>query len=84
MHYIYNIYFYKNKTMKIGEYLKQPATIRKIVVFIFVLWATWSSLNFQIQENHRSIHEFEEMKIDVTIMQMQTDIAWIRQALEKK
>jgi len=69
--------------MKIWEYLKQPATLLKVVVWVFALGVTWSTLNYWITTNDKRLTSIEAMHYDVTIMQMQTDIAWIRKALEK-
>ena len=70
--------------MKFKEYLKQPATLRKAVIWVFTLWMIWSSLSFQIQSNDERISDIEAMHIDVAIMQIQTDLARIRKALEEK
>lgn len=69
--------------MKFSEYLKQPATIWKIVAAVFVLWWSRVSLNYRIDDNTKSIAVIESMHLDVTIVKMQTDIAWIRKSMEK-
>lgn len=70
--------------MSFSEYIKQPATIWKLVIAIFVLWSTYSYLYNSVADNTSRLDTIEEMNIDVTIMQIQTDIAWIRQSLESK
>ncbi len=69
--------------MKFIEYLKQPLTIWKLVFGAFIVGVARTTLQNNIATNNERLDKFESMKIDVTIMQMQTDIAWIRQSLEK-
>ena len=66
------------------EYIKHPLTIWKIVALIFVLWMTWSTLNYRIEYNNERLDKYDAMHIDVAIMQIQTDLAWIRKTLEKR
>lgn len=66
------------------EYLKHPLTIWKIIALIFVLWMTRSSLNVKVEHNKERLDKYDSMHIDVAIMQIQTDLAWIRKTLEKR
>ena len=68
--------------MKFIDYLKQPATIRKIVAAIFILWTGWASLNYRVEYNDSRLAKLEAMNIGVVIVQMQTDIARIRRDME--
>lgn len=74
----------KERTSAFMEYLKHPLTIWKILAFVFILWMTRSQLNYRIDYNRDKLDKYDSMHIDVAIMQIQTDLARIRKALEKK
>ena len=56
------------------EWLSQPWTIWKIVVFIFGLGAIWSSLNYRISALEEFKEEADFMTIKTTLVQIQADI----------
>lgn len=65
------------------ERLKQPATIWKLVLFVFWLGVTWSSLNYRVSR----LEEFQEtvdiVEIQTTLKEISTDLSWIKQELSK-
>lgn len=71
----------KKRENWIIERFKQPSTIWKIVIFIFWLWVTRSSLNYRIAR----LEEFQEtvdvVEIKTTLAQIQSDLNRIKQTL---
>jgi predicted RNase H-like nuclease (RuvC/YqgF family) len=77
------------------EYISKPETIVTIIVFVFWLWATWSSLNGRIKqlekENEELRAEIKEIqrkldelgKIQQILSHMQADIDWIKNSMKK-
>lgn len=53
------------------EYIKNPATIITLLVFIFSLWVSWTNLNNRIKN-------LEEFRSDVNIVEIQKDIQEIK------
>ena len=81
--YIYNLKIDMLETKQhLNDWLKQPATIWKIIVFIFLLWATYTSLRISVSSNTERLESLEELELDVSIAKIQTDISWIRNTLE--
>lgn len=71
----------KKRENWIIERFKQPSTIWKMVIFIFWLWVTRSSLNYRVAR----LEEFQEtvdvVEIKTTLAQIQSDLNRIKQAL---
>jgi hypothetical protein len=65
------------------ERLKQPATIWKLVLFVFWLWVTWSSLNFRIQRLEEFQSTVDIVEIQTTLKEISTDLSWIKSELSK-
>ena len=77
------------------NYITSPETIITFVVFVFWLWATWSSLNGRIKqlekENEELRAEIKEIqrkldelgKIQQILSHMQADIDWIKNTMKK-
>lgn len=77
------------------NYITSPETIITSVVFVFWLWATWSSLNGRIKqlekENEELRAEIKEIqrkldelgKIQQILSHMQADIDWIKNSMKK-
>lgn len=63
------------------ERLKQPSTIWKLLLFVFWLGVTWSSLNYRVAR----LEEFQEtvdvVEIKTTLAQIQSDLNRIKQTL---
>ena len=64
------------------ERLSQPWTIWKIVVFIFGLWAIWSSLNYRISSLEEFKEEADFVSIKTTLVQIQSDIERIKNSMK--
>jgi len=77
------------------KYITSPETIITFVVFVFWLWATWSSLNWRIKqlekENEELRAEIKEIqrkldelqKIQQILSHMQADIDRIKKTMQK-
>lgn len=72
----------KKRENWIIERFKQPSTIWKMVIFIFWLWVTRSSLNYRVAR----LEEFQEtvdvVEIKTTLAQIQSDLSWIKEKLK--
>ena len=64
------------------ERLSQPWTIWKIVIFIFGLWAIWSSLNYRISSLEKFQEEADFVSIKTTLVQIQSDIERIKNSMK--
>jgi hypothetical protein len=65
------------------ERLKQPATIWKLVLFVFWLGVTWSSLNYRIQRLEEFQDTVDIVEIQTTLKEISTDLSWIKSELSK-
>ena len=65
------------------ERLNQPWTIWKIVIFIFWLGVTWSSLNFRISRLEEFQSTVDVVEIQTTLKEISTDLSWIKSELSK-
>ena len=65
------------------ERLKQPSTIWKLVLFVFWLGVTWSSLNYRIQRLEEFKSTVDIMEIQTTLKEISTDLSWIKSELSK-
>ena len=65
------------------ERLKQPSTIWKLVLFIFWLGVTWSSLNYRISRLEEFQDTVDIVEIQTTLKEISTDLSWIKQELSK-
>jgi len=65
------------------ERLKQPATIWKLVLFVFWLGVTWSSLNYRIQRLEEFQSTVDIVEIQTTLKEISTDLSWIKSELSK-
>ena len=68
---------------KIREYLTAPTTWISLIVFVFGLGTVWSSMNSRIDNLEKSVNEIDVVSIQSQLSQIQTDLAWIRNALQK-
>lgn len=75
-----NLYF---KLVWMKERLKQPATIWKVVIFIFWLWVTWSSLNYRIQRLEEFQSTVDIMEIQTTLKEISVDLNRIKSEISK-
>ena len=65
------------------ERLKQPSTIWKLVLFVFWLGVTWSSLNYRIQRLEEFQSTVDIVEIQTTLKEISTDLSWIKSELSK-
>ena len=65
------------------ERLKQPATIWKLVLFVFWLGVTWSSLNYRVSRLEEFQSTVDIVGIQTTLKEISTDLSWIKSELSK-
>ena len=65
------------------EWLNQPATIWKIVIFIFWLWVTWSSLNYRISNLEEFQKSVDIVEIQTTLKEISVDLNRIKSEISK-
>ena len=65
------------------ERLKQPATIWKLVLFVFWLGVTWSSLNYRVSRLEEFQSTVDIVEIQTTLKEISTDLSWIKSELSK-
>lgn len=65
------------------ERLKQPATIWKLVLFVFWLGVTWSSLNYRVSRLEDFQSTVDIVEIQTTLKEISTDLSWIKSELSK-
>jgi hypothetical protein len=69
--------------MLMVERLKQPATIWKLVLFVFWLGVTWSSLNYRIQRLEEFKSTVDIMEIQTTLKEISVDLNRIKSEISK-
>ena len=65
------------------SFITDPSTLIELLVFVFWLWATWSSLNWRIKELERKTDEIDWIKIETKLAEIQRDLQWIKEELNK-
>lgn len=65
------------------NYITDPWTLVTFVVFVFWLWATWSSLNARLKELEKKTEEIDWIKIETKLAEIQKDLQWIKEELNK-
>ena len=65
------------------NFITDPSTLVELLVFVFWLWATWSSLNWRIKELERKTDEIDWIKIETKLAEIQRDLQWIKEELNK-
>lgn len=66
------------------NYLTDPWTLVSFVVFVFGLWAMRSKLNARITDLEKKTEEIDVTKIETKLAEIQTDLQWIKEELNKK
>lgn len=66
------------------SYIFNPQTLVSLVIFIFGLWAAWTSQSWKIKELERRIQKIEDLDLDNRLTRMEANLDWIRATLEKK
>lgn len=72
-----------HKFSSMKERLNQPWTIWKIVIFIFWLGVTWSSLNFRISRLEEFQKSVDIMEIQTTLKEISVDLNRIKSEISK-
>ena len=67
-----------SKIEKMIERLKQPATIWKLILFVFGLGVCYASLNFRIEALEEFQKEVDIMEIQKSIISIQKDVERIK------
>lgn len=67
----------------IYNFVTDPWTLVEFVVFVFWLWATWSSLNGRIKNLEKKTEEIDVTKIETKLAEIQTDLQRIKEELNK-
>ena len=65
------------------NYISNPSTLVEVIIFVFWLWATWSSLNWRIKELERKTEEIDWIKIETKLAEIQKDLQRIKEELKK-
>lgn len=65
------------------SYIFSPQTIISIVIFVFGLWAAWSSLNWKQRDAEKRIQKLEDLDLDNRLTRMEANLDWIRATLER-
>lgn len=65
------------------SYFTDPANIVSFIVFIFGLWATWSSLNWRLKDCEKKLEKIDEADIEARLAEIKTDLQWIKTELQK-
>lgn len=65
------------------SYLTDPANILSFIIFIFWLWATWSSLNWRLKECEKKLEKIDEADIEARLAEIKTDLQRIKTELQK-
>ena len=71
------------KMTKIKDYITNPATRISFTVFVFWLWVVRANTNSRIDGLEKQVAEFDAVKIQTTLSQIQTDIERIKKSLAK-
>lgn len=74
----------KKKMDNLYNYITDPWTLVSFIVFVFGLWATWSNLNWRIKELEKKTEEIDVTRIETKLAEIQTDLQWIKEELNKK
>ena len=69
--------------MLMVERLKQPATIWKLVLFVFWLGVTWSSLNYRVSRLEEFQSTVDIVEIQTTLKEISTDLNRIKSEISK-
>jgi hypothetical protein len=65
------------------SYLTDPNNIVSFIVFIFWLWATWSSLNWRLKDCEKKLERIDEADIEARLAEIKTDLQRIKTELQK-
>ena len=65
------------------SFITDPSTLIELLVFVFWLWATWSNLNGRIKNLERKTEEIDIANIETKLAEIQTDLKWIKEELNK-
>lgn len=66
------------------EWISNPSTLINIVVLVFGVGTTWANLNNRIKKVEEKADRIDATKIEAKLAEIQTDLAWIKNELNKK
>lgn len=67
---------------EIKEYIKQPSTIWKIIVWLFMLGMVWANLMNEISAVKTDVVELKSLNLDARLTSMEVDIKRIRHNID--
>lgn len=65
------------------NYIFNPQTLVSLIIFVFWLWAAWSTINWKQKELERRIQKLEDLDLDNRLTRMEANLDWIRATLER-
>lgn len=65
------------------EYITNPATVITLIVFVFWIWVSWSTLNGRVNKLEEFRDSVNMVEIQSTLSSIQKDIEWIKLELQK-
>lgn len=65
------------------EWITNPSTLINIIVLIFGVGSTWANLNNRIKKVEEKSEKIDVAKIEAKLAEIQTDLAWIKNELNK-
>lgn len=68
---------------KIKDYLTNPATRISFIVFVFWLWGLRASTNARLTTVENDVREIQWYKLDVKIAEIQKDIQYMRENMDR-
>ena len=66
------------------DYVTNPWTIVTFIVFVFWLWATWSSLNGKQKELERRLDKIEDLDLEKILTEIQINVRWVMEKMKEK
>lgn len=66
------------------EWISNPSTIINIVVLVFGVGTTWANLNNRIKKVEEKAERIDATNIEAKLAEIQTDLAWIKNELNKR
>lgn len=66
------------------DYVTNPWTIVTFIVFVFWLWATWSSLNWKQKELERRLDKIEDLDLEKILTEIQINVRWVMEKMKEK
>ena len=65
------------------NYISSPETIVSFIIFVFGLWAVYTSITNKLKELERRVEKIEDLDLDSRLERMQVDLDWIKTTLSE-